>query len=92
MRFDHQSRTHHIKTDDCIVSGALETEQAFPTEKIIDEADLPHPEFQPGSIVKVIDAEENHEEWAVFEIIECKYNALSLRRYLSHTSRIPMVL
>ena len=47
---------------------------AFPTEEIIDEADLPHSEYQVGSIVKVIDSDEHHTEWAVFEVIDCKYN------------------
>lgn len=47
--------------------------RAFPTEEIIDEADKPHSEYEVGSIVKVIDADENHTEWGVFEVIECMY-------------------
>ncbi len=27
-----------------------------------------------GSIVKIIDAEEDYTEWAVFEVIECRFN------------------
>ncbi|HEY9766960.1 MAG TPA: hypothetical protein V6C71_00450 [Coleofasciculaceae cyanobacterium] len=52
----------------------LEELEAFPTEEIIDEADKPHSDYEVGSIVKVIDADEDHTEWAVFEIVECKYN------------------
>lgn len=87
--FDHQARQHHEQTNDCVISSEpvisheLEDNldifsnvnlEAFPTEEIIDEADLPHSEFEVGSIVKVIDKDEHHTEWAIFEIIDCKYN------------------
>ena len=42
--------------------------KAFPTEEVIEEADLPYSEYQVGSIVKVIDADEPHTEWAIFEV------------------------
>ena len=48
--------------------------EAFPSEEIIDEADLPHAEYQVGSIVKIIDADEDYREWAIFEVIECLHN------------------
>ena len=46
----------------------------FPTEEIEDELDKPYSEYEVGNIVKVIDADEDHQEWAVFEIIERKHN------------------
>ena len=49
-------------------------ESAFPNEEIIDPYDLPHSEYEVGSIVKVIDKDEHHSEWGVFEVIERKYN------------------
>ena len=52
----------------------IEELEAFPTEEIIDEADKPRSEYEVGSIVKVIDADEDHTEWGVFEVIECMYN------------------
>jgi len=52
----------------------IEELEAFPTEEIIDEADKPHAEYEVGSIVKVIDKDEDHTEWGVFEVIECMYN------------------
>ncbi|MGB5634935.1 MAG: hypothetical protein WBM44_15185 [Waterburya sp.] len=94
--FDHQARKHHQQTLDCISSSDLEISHelednldifsnveldAFPTEEIEDEADQPHSEYEIGSIVKVIDPEEHHEEWAVFEVIDCKYNT-GLYRHL----------
>lgn len=47
---------------------------AFPNKEIEDELDEPYSEYQEGSIVKVIDQDEDHREWAVFEIVECKCN------------------
>ena len=52
----------------------LEELKAFPTEEIIDETDQSHAEYEVGSIVKVIDADEDHTEWGIFEVIECMYN------------------
>ncbi|NJK58880.1 MAG: hypothetical protein HC939_24345 [Pleurocapsa sp. SU_5_0] len=60
-QFDHPAKTHHKKTNDCIVNGAL-------------ELDLPHAEYQVGNIVKIIDPDENYTEWAIFEVIECMHN------------------
>lgn len=47
---------------------------AFPNEEIQSELDEPYSEYQEGSIVKVIDQDEDHREWAVLEIVECKFN------------------
>ena len=47
---------------------------AFPTREIEDEADLPHSAFQVGSIVKVIDPDEDHTEWGVFEVVGVRPN------------------
>ncbi|BAZ47327.1 hypothetical protein NIES4102_43730 (plasmid) [Chondrocystis sp. NIES-4102] len=86
---NRKARTYHQQTNDCIVSSDLEISHefedkkiifsnidldAFATDEIEDEADLPYSEYQVGSIVKVIDKNEHHQEWAVFEIIECLHN------------------
>ena len=58
------------------------------TNPTVDEVDLPHAEYEIGSIVKVIDPEEQHTEWAVFEIVERRYNSRCFRSteaYLSET-------
>ncbi|BAZ47295.1 hypothetical protein NIES4102_43410 (plasmid) [Chondrocystis sp. NIES-4102] len=85
-REHHEITNNCIVSSDLAVSHELEDNldifldidlkelQAFPTKEIIDEADKPHSEYQVGSIVKVIDTEENHTEWDVFEVIECMYN------------------
>lgn len=48
--------------------------QAFPPEEIEEEIDKPYSPYQVGSVVKIIDAEEHYTEWAVFEVVECRYN------------------
>jgi len=61
---------------------------AFPTEEV-DEADLPHTEYEVGSVVKVIDADEHHTQWGIFEIIERKHNEILYRNtesYLNEAS------
>ena len=61
---------------------------AFPTKAPQDPNDLPHSEYEVGSIVKVIDRDEDHTEWAVFEVIECMHNKNlydSTENYLNQT-------
>ena len=99
--FDCFCREHHEMTVDCvnsIASHELEDNleffpnldsDAFPTEEVIDEADLPHTEYQVGSIVKVIDSDEHHTEWRIFEIIDRKHNQSLYRNtetYLNEAS------
>lgn len=76
--FDHQAREHHQQTNDCVVNSKTkkveEELETFPTEEIIDEADLPHSEYQIGSLVKVIDSTQHHSQWTIFEVIQCVYN------------------
>ena len=80
--FNHQSRTHHQMTNDCNQNGSLDTpEDATPTEIIeLDrdgypiEANSSNSTFQVGSIVKIIDPEEHHSEWGVFEIVKVLHN------------------
>ena len=58
------------------------------TNPTVDEVDLPHAEYEIGSIVKVIDPQEQHTEWAVFEVVERRYNPRCFRSteaYLSET-------
>ena len=45
-----------------VESDELELD-AFPTEEIIDPYDLPHSEYEVGSIVRIIDEHEHHCEW-----------------------------
>jgi len=102
--FDHDCKVHHEQTQDCINSSDLQVSHelednleffhnldsdAFPTEEVIDEADLPYSEYQVGSVVKVIDSDEHHTEWGVFEVIERKHNKTLYRcteSYLNEAS------
>ena len=86
VREKHEETEGCINSSDLLVSHELEDNlalfpnvnyeelQAFPTEELVDEADLPHSEYSVGSIVKIIDADEHYTEWATFEIVECRYN------------------
>ena len=91
--FNHQSRTYHKMTGDCIDNGSLVTlEDAVATETIeLDrdgypiEADSSNSTFQVGSIVKIIDEEEHHTEWGVFEVVKVVHHDEhfnSLEKYL----------
>ena len=52
----------------------IEQESTQDFQPIEPEEDLPHSEFDDGSIVKVIDREEEHTEWSSFVVIEKKLN------------------
>ena len=68
--------THELK-DNLTFFPEVEYEEstnAFPSEEIIDPYDLPHSEYEVGSVVKIIDKDEHHSEWGVFEVIERKHN------------------
>ncbi len=73
--FDQPARRHHPQTLDCQLN--------LPTE----EEDLPHAEFEPGQIVKIIDeGEEDCNEWASFVVIGASFNQnrfRSIQTYLS---------
>lgn len=73
--FNRPAKTYNRMTHDCILNGSSkESLKAFPTQEIVDEADLLHSQFKVGSLVKVIDPQEHHSEWSVFEIVEVKHN------------------
>ena len=90
--FNHQARTHHQMTNDCLLNGSLDTpEDATPTEIIeLDSNGYPieadsSSTFQVGSIVKIIDPEEHHSEWGVFEVVKVVHHDEhfnSLEKYL----------
>ena len=75
--FNNQSRTHHRMSGDCIQNNLLDTLEDAVLSEITEldrdgypiEADSSST-FQVGSIVKIIDQEEHHTEWGVFEIVE----------------------
>jgi hypothetical protein len=73
--FEHQAKTFHLKTDDCVTNASSQLDQ-------------PHPEYKIGSIVKVIDKDEHHTEWAVFEIVESKYNHNLYRSQESYLNEV----
>ena len=80
--FNRQAKRHHQMTNDCILNGSLEK-----TEEL-EEALRPHSDYQVGSIVKIIDPDEHHTEWATFEVAECRYNNKlyrSTESYLNET-------
>lgn len=80
--FNHQTRTHHQMVGDCILNGSLDTSEDANSTEVVEldrdgypiEANSFNSSFHVGSIVKIIDPEEHHTEWAVFEVVECKYN------------------
>jgi len=87
-------KEHHEQTQNCIntsdreVTHELEDNLEFSPnigldaflEEEDDDLDEPYTEYEVGSIVKAIDRDEHHEEWGVFEVIECKQNR-SLHRH-----------
>ena len=101
--FNRTARTYHLITPDCITSSNLlvskeekepsnfitaDFSEAFPTEELVDEADLPYSEYEVGSVVKVIDAEEDYTKWGVFEIVECRYNSHLYRSSESYLNEV----
>ena len=55
--FGQQARKHHQRTNDCDLFADT------------DPIDAPHPPFAIDHVVKVIDADEHHTEWASFIVI-----------------------
>jgi len=49
---------------------------------------LPHSEYQRGDIVKVIDSEEDHSEWAIFQVVEAHYNSEPYRSTKSYLQEV----
>jgi hypothetical protein len=72
--FDQAARTHHQRTNDC---------DTFANE---DPLNVPHARFALDSIVKVIDPQEHHTEWATFMVIGRKYNHERYRSTESYLS------
>ena len=81
------AKTHHLKTNDCVLSGTLdkfssEVKDALTTEVIevgresypMLDTDSAPSKFQVKSIVKIIDPTEHHSEWGVFEVVQVKNN------------------
>ena len=100
-REHHEETQDCINSSESIISHELEDNldlfpdvnfeklDAFDTEELEDELDKAHSEYEVGSIVKVINADEDYREWAVFEVIECLHNKYIHDRnnpeaYLSH--------
>lgn len=85
-REHHEETQDCINSSESVISHDLEDNlalfpdvnfeelDAFDTEELEDELDKPHSEYEVGSIVKVIDPDEDYTEWALFEVIECLYN------------------
>ena len=58
---------HHQSTDEC--QSSLETESDKHLQSFEQPEDIPYSEFEPDQKVKVIDDQEDHNEWASFVII-----------------------
>jgi hypothetical protein len=56
------ARKHHLRTNDCDLHSDL------------DPIDAPHASFAIESVVKIIDPQEYHSEWATFTVIARKHN------------------
>ncbi len=72
--FNKPARREHPQTLDCQLN--------LPTE----EEDLPHAEYEPGQIVKVIDEGEDHTEWASFVVIGATFNQNRFRSTQAYLS------
>ncbi len=79
--FKHQAKTFHRQTNDCLLNSQAEEMAML---KIEDELDSTRSPYKVGSIVKVIDPAEDHIDWAVFEVVECKYNPTLYRNTESY--------
>ena len=100
VREKHEETESCINSSNSVISHELEDNlaffpnvnyeelQAFPTEELEDELDLPHSEYQVGSIVKIIDEHEHYTEWATFEIVECRYNSCLYRSRESYLNEV----
>jgi hypothetical protein len=72
--FEQSARTYHQRTNDCDLHADK------------NPLDAPHARFAVESVVKVIDPDEHHTEWATFVVIARKYNTgryRSTEAYLS---------
>ena len=65
------ARKHHLRTNDCELHSDS------------DPIDAPHSRFAIESLVKIIDPQEHHTEWATFTVIARKHNT---ERYRSTES------
>lgn len=85
---DKYLKPHHQTLIDRTAERYLNDDLNLPSSSPLDEADLPHAEYEIGNVVKVIDSQEKHAEWAVFEVVERRYNPRCFRSteaYLSET-------
>ena len=80
--FDRMAKQHHPRTHDCDSTLSL-----YPENLELPEEDLPHSEFDSESIVKVIDSEEHHSEWATFIVVGKKLNTERYRTTESYLSQ-----
>ena len=76
--FDRMAKQHHPRTNDCDSTLSL-----YPENIELPEEDLPYSEFEAENIVKIIDSEEHHTEWAKFIVVAKKLNT---ERYRSTES------
>jgi hypothetical protein len=60
--FGTTARQHHLRTNDCDLFSDSEP------------LNTPHPSFAIESIVKIIDSQEHHSEWATFTVVARRYN------------------
>ncbi|WP_036488155.1 hypothetical protein [Myxosarcina sp. GI1] len=61
--FDDATRRHHQRTNDCELNSESRSLLA-----------LPYSEYDYGDMVKVVDSDEDHNEWATFEVVEKRHN------------------
>ncbi|WP_036488202.1 hypothetical protein [Myxosarcina sp. GI1] len=60
--FDDATRKHHVRTHDCdLNSSSLQA--------------LLYSEYDYGDRVKIVDSDEDHTEWATFEVVEKRHNS-----------------
>jgi hypothetical protein len=72
--FEQSARTYHQRTNDCDLHADK------------NPLDAPHARFGIENIVKIIDSDEHHTEWATFIVIARKYNTGRYRSTESYLS------
>ncbi|WP_036489158.1 hypothetical protein [Myxosarcina sp. GI1] len=60
---DDATRRHHQRTNDCDLNSESRSLLA-----------LPYSKYDYGDMVKIVDSDEDHTEWAIFEIVEKRHN------------------
>lgn len=83
-KFNHYVRKEHSATEDCIVNDAIFKDPFDPDW----ELNQPHPPFEVGDRVKLIDSNKTHQQWRTYTVTALRHNPevfQSVESYLQET-------